>query len=514
MDSEYEMTSEIQNFYRNKTVFITGGSGFLGKVVIEKLLRATDVKRIYVLIRAKRGEGILQRLAKWKDEGVFALLLKSKPSCWARIVPIAGDCQQADLGLSEADRQLLMEEVQVVVHSAATVRFMEPLHVALDINTRTTRLMLQLAKQMKRLETFVHISTAYSNCVIKRIGECYYPEHLTCSVGTILALRERLSDELIDGMAPVLSGKFPNTYTYTKALAEQLVQTEAAGLPICIVRPGIIIGSYKEPVSGWVDNLYGPISIFLGTAIGVLRIICLNLQTHAHLVPVDYCSNLILACAWQTAKDTAARLQEPIAAAASTTEQCPPTIYNYVPSESNMLSWGSIKSKAESLGYVYPLSRMIWLPFLHTTTTPWLFKLAAFFYHILPGYCIDVVLRLRGRTPRMLKLYEKIHKNVETLFPFTNSNWYFESHNTQKLWQRLSPEDQQLFHFDMNTMDWDDYLYIAIAGMRIFVAKEEPESVERGKKKLKRFYILHRALQFIVCSGAAAILWSLLKFVF
>lgn len=167
------------------------------------------------------------------------MLFKSKPSCWARIVPIAGDCQQADLGLSEADRQLLMEEVQVVVHSAATVRFMEPLHVALDINTCTMRLMLQLAKQMKRLETFVHISTAYSNCVIKRIGECYYPEHLTCSVDTILALRERLSDELIDGMAPVLLGKFPNTYTYTKALAEQLVQTEGAGLPICIVRPSI-----------------------------------------------------------------------------------------------------------------------------------------------------------------------------------------------------------------------------------------------------------------------------------
>lgn len=143
------------------------------------------------------------------------------------------------MGINEADRQLLLEQVQLVVHGAATVRFVEPLHLALDINTRATRLMLQLAKHMRRLEAYVHVSTAFSNCVIQRINECFYPEHLTCSADNALALREKLSDELIDNMTPALLGRFPNTYTYTKALAEQLVQTEAGDLPLCIFRPGI-----------------------------------------------------------------------------------------------------------------------------------------------------------------------------------------------------------------------------------------------------------------------------------
>lgn len=39
-------------------------------VIIEKLLRTTDVKRIYALIRAKRGQDMLERLASWKEDGV------------------------------------------------------------------------------------------------------------------------------------------------------------------------------------------------------------------------------------------------------------------------------------------------------------------------------------------------------------------------------------------------------------------------------------------------------------
>lgn len=165
--------------------------------------------------------------------------MKSNADAWQRIAPIAGDCKEPDLSISQQDRELLAAQVQIVLHGAATVRFTEPLHLALDINTRATRLMLQLARQMRRLEAFVHVSTAFSNCVIEHIDESFYPEHLTCSADKVLALREQLSDELIDNMAPVLLGKFPNTYTYTKALAEQVLQREAGDLPLCIFRPGV-----------------------------------------------------------------------------------------------------------------------------------------------------------------------------------------------------------------------------------------------------------------------------------
>lgn len=42
-------------FYKNKSLLITGTTGFVAKVLLEKILRVLDVKRIFILIRAKKG---------------------------------------------------------------------------------------------------------------------------------------------------------------------------------------------------------------------------------------------------------------------------------------------------------------------------------------------------------------------------------------------------------------------------------------------------------------------------
>ena len=58
-----ENESEVTKYYKNKSIFITGGTGFLGKALIEKLLRSCyDIKKIYILIRNKKGKTPTERL--------------------------------------------------------------------------------------------------------------------------------------------------------------------------------------------------------------------------------------------------------------------------------------------------------------------------------------------------------------------------------------------------------------------------------------------------------------------
>lgn len=60
MDSQQK--SQVKELYENANVLITGGTGFLGKVLVEKLLRDTNVSKIYLLVRQKKGNDIEKRL--------------------------------------------------------------------------------------------------------------------------------------------------------------------------------------------------------------------------------------------------------------------------------------------------------------------------------------------------------------------------------------------------------------------------------------------------------------------
>lgn len=75
--------SEVTEWYRNKTVFITGGTGFMGKVLVEKLLRTCPVRRIYLLMRSKRGvNDVNQRLEDMFNFKVREGLTSSVINCF------------------------------------------------------------------------------------------------------------------------------------------------------------------------------------------------------------------------------------------------------------------------------------------------------------------------------------------------------------------------------------------------------------------------------------------------
>lgn len=55
--------TKMQKFYREKSIFLTGASGFMGKCLLEKILYScSDVKQIFILVRPKRGKSAAQRV--------------------------------------------------------------------------------------------------------------------------------------------------------------------------------------------------------------------------------------------------------------------------------------------------------------------------------------------------------------------------------------------------------------------------------------------------------------------
>lgn len=68
------------------------------------------------------------------------------------MIAINGDVSQEFLGLKNKDYKLLADKVSIIFHSAASVRFNDPLHVAVKLNTYGTLQVVNLALKMKKLK--------------------------------------------------------------------------------------------------------------------------------------------------------------------------------------------------------------------------------------------------------------------------------------------------------------------------------------------------------------------------
>lgn len=107
---------DITNFYKDKTIFITGTTGFVGKVVLEKVMRSLpDFKRIYIMVRPKKGMSNQQRIQEIFKYELFEPYFQANPEMrqnWThRIFPIPGDLTLSGLGLSVEHKEIVMNEV-------------------------------------------------------------------------------------------------------------------------------------------------------------------------------------------------------------------------------------------------------------------------------------------------------------------------------------------------------------------------------------------------------------------
>ncbi|GBP61473.1 Fatty acyl-CoA reductase 2 [Eumeta japonica] len=130
-------------------------------------------------------------------------------------------------------------EVDVIFHGAATVRFDDHIKKAVLTNVRGTREVLLLAAECKHLSAFVHVSTAYSNAPRSECKEEFYPSPIASDL--MIEMAETVDEDILERITPGLIGDWPNTYTFSKALAEDQLKRLAVeyNVPAVVIRPAI-----------------------------------------------------------------------------------------------------------------------------------------------------------------------------------------------------------------------------------------------------------------------------------
>uniref|UniRef100_A0A1B0ARC3 Fatty acyl-CoA reductase n=1 Tax=Glossina palpalis gambiensis TaxID=67801 RepID=A0A1B0ARC3_9MUSC len=471
----------IPQFYAGRSVFITGGTGFMGKVLVEKLLRSCpDIKNIYLLIRPKRGQDVSDRLNEMLNAPLFEKLGRENPKELCKVIPIGGDITSEQLGISESDQALLCRTVSIVFHSAATVKFDEKLKLSVTINMLGTKRLVELCHRMMFLEALIHVSTAYCNCDRTDVQEVIYAPPY--NPDDIISLINWLPEDMLDQLTPSLIGKRPNTYTFTKALAEHMLLKEAGNLPVAIVRPSIVIASLNEPLAGWIDNFNGPTGLLSALAKGLFRSIVCEQNYVADVVPVDIVINLMIAAAWRKATHKTDNF----------------SIYNCCTGQRHPIKWGEFVNHTLSMVRKHPLESCVWYPsgVLRRSTT--LNTIYGIFVHYIPAYLLDALARLMGKKPFVVKIQHKLYKAVECLNYFAVNQWEFKDDNVHALFHTLSPKDRNNFLFDVTNIDWLKYVEQYVLGLRQFLFKQRPESLPASRKRMTRLYYLHLLSKLVV----------------
>jgi len=510
-------SSPVASFFSGSSIFITGASGFIGRVLLEKLLRTyQDINKVYILLRPKRNQQPYERLHKnLLRVPIFDNIrsMKNGEELLDKIVVISGDIGEENLGISNEDRERLFNDpsLSIVFHSAASVKFEEPLRNSIKFNLRATKTVIEMCRQIKNLKCFCHVSTAYVNSDQRDgqwISEKLYP--ISVNPEDILKLADLLDDKMMQEVKGSLVGGRPNTYTYTKALAEHLIAQEASDLPVVIVRPSIVVAAWKEPLRGWIDNLNGPTGLILAIGKGLLRSMYAKRDCKADIIPVDVVANTIIAATYYAAKEYAEKNSVATSELLSvnddqkkTTESTmgkveavragkidgnhhsglnsndnnnndrvakikrEPPIFHCTSGDINPITWGAMEDTFWPIILKYPSQQVLRYPYGTFKANKYHDMLTRLFVHLLPALIVDLLCLVTGKKRQLLSIYDKLHKATKVLTNFCTTNYNFQSDKFRELSSYLTdPTDRAQLYMDISSLDWCEFWDYYILGAR------------------------------------------------
>ncbi|XP_073831839.1 fatty acyl-CoA reductase wat-like [Musca autumnalis] len=456
----------ITEFYEAQEIFITGGSGFIGKVLIEKILRSLPkIGKVYILLRSKKGKNANERLEDIFQIPLFKYVREEQPEAFKKLVPIDGDCQELGLAISSADLEKL-QNVSMIFHVAATVRFDDDMKTSILLNTRGTLEMLKLAQQLPQLKAFVHVSTTYSHPDLKEVDEKIYPPYFDWR--TAIKIAETYDRQTLNIFLRKFCPEHPNSYTFSKSLAEHIVDDYRDKFPVVILRPSIVVSSYREPFSGWIDNFNGPVGLLVACGLGVMRTNHANPDIKPDIVPVDIVAKALLVAGYKLAKDNNAKLL-------SNNDESKLEIYNCCASSKSVLSVGNITDIGREIVFDIPYEKCIWLPDGSTTRCGLWHYWRLFTLQVIPAIILDGLIRLAGEPPVLLRIQRRIQSTSQILKIFTNTDWQFNNENLKSLENLIEENERSTFTFmDYYDSDMTQYLINCAKGAKQFLLKESP----------------------------------------
>ncbi|WP_038476746.1 amino acid adenylation domain-containing protein [Shouchella lehensis] len=258
-------TTFSPSFYKQKAIFLTGATGFLGAFLIKEFLEHDEEANIYCLVRASSvAEGLRRIKQNMEKYHIWSDAYEPK------IKPIPGHLDRPMFGLTREEFDQLAKTIDVIYHNGAKVNYVQAYDLHKSANVTGTQMILELACT-STLKPVHYVST------ISVFGP----------IGYFTDVKELKEDSRLEISEPFVYKDMG--YSQSKWVAESVMwEANKRGIPMTVFRPGFIMGDSHTGVNNTEDY--------------VARMIkgCIQLGTYPHLprqrkefVPVDFVAKAV-----------------------------------------------------------------------------------------------------------------------------------------------------------------------------------------------------------------------------